>query len=208
MKTYKLRVLYDAKDDQEIFRDIVLTEGQNLEQLHKTIVKSMDFEGDELASFYQSGSDWEKGKEFPLEDMGDEEDAVQIMKKIKIEEVAGKKGDRMLYVYDFLKMSTFLCEVTEVGKKEEAKKYPLVTATQGDFPEETDDEGEEDDDDIFADDPDLAESYYTKVSVPGAPKKGKKAAADDDDDEDLFADTEDGFDDEDFGNASDYDEYY
>lgn len=207
MKTYKLRVMYDAKDDKEIFRDVVMAEGQNLEQLHKTLVKSLDFEGDELASFYQSGPEWEKGKEFPLEDMGDDEDDITVMKKVKIEDIVSEKGDRLLYVYDFLKMNTFLCEVSEVGKKDDGKKYPLIAASQGEMPEDTDDENADDDEDIFADDPDLAESYYTKVSAPGTSKKGKKSGDDDDDDE-LFSDHEDSFDDEDYGNASDYDEYY
>ncbi len=210
MKTFKLRVQYEAKDDKEIFRDIVVAEGQNLEQLHKSIIKAFDFDGDEMASFYESDESWEKGREYPAEELGEEEDGIVIMKKAKIEDMMSDKGDRLVYIYDFMKMSTFLLEVIEIGKKEDAKKYPLVTNSVGDMPEDSDedDELEDDGEDPFADDPDLAESYYTKVggSSEGTGKKGKKSA---DDDEDLFDDMqEDGFDEEDYGNKSDYDEYY
>lgn len=208
MKTFKLRVQFEAKDDSEIFRDIVVTEGQNLEQLHKTIVKSFDFDGDEMASFYMSDENWEKGTEFPLEDMGEEEDETVVMKKAKVESLLKGEGSRLIYIYDFMKMSTFILEVTEVGKKDEAKKYPLVTQSVGDFPEEAEDgEGEDDDDDVFGDDPDLAESYYTKVTKEPADKRGggKKG---DDEDEDIFDDYQDGYDDDDYGNKSDYDDYY
>lgn len=208
MKTFKLRVQYEAKDSKEIFRDIVVAEGQNLEQLHKSIIKAFDFDGDEMASFYESDDTWEKGREYPVEDMGEEDEDIVIMKKAKIEDMMSDKGDRLVYIYDFLKMSTFLLEVVEIGKNEEGKKYPLVTQIVGEMPEEVDDEDEgEDGDDVFADDPDLAESYYTKVGDDGEGKgkKGKKA----DDDDDLFDDLqEDGFDEEDYGNKSDYDEYY
>ncbi|MES2629970.1 MAG: hypothetical protein V4616_13485 [Bacteroidota bacterium] len=207
MKTFKLRVQYEAKDDKEIYRDIVVAEGQNLEQLHKSIIKAFDFDGDEMASFYESDHNWEKGREYPLEDMGEVEDGTVIMKKAKIEDMMSDNGDKLVYIYDFMKMSTFLLEVTEIGKKEDSKKYPLVTASAGDMPEDNDgDEDGEEDDDVFADDPDLAESYYTKVGGSSGGKKGKKG--DDDEEEEPFDDFQDGYDEDDYGNKSDYDEYY
>lgn len=208
MKTFKLRVQYEAKDDKEIFRDIVVAEGQNLEMLHKSIIKAFDFDGDEMASFYESDENWEKGREYPLEDMGDDEDGTVIMKKAKIEDMMSDKGDRLVYIYDFMKMNTFILEVTELGKKEESKKYPLVTQSVGEMPEDSDDDEDEDEDgdDVFADDPDLAESYYTKVGGSGGGKKGKKG--DDDEEEDMMDDFQDGYDDEDYGNKNDYDDYY
>jgi len=210
MKTYKVRVLFDAKDDKEIFRDIVVAEGQNLEQLHKSIVKSFDFDGDEMASFYETDENWEKGREYPLEDMGEDEDDIIVMKKAKVESLLSDKGDRLVYIYDFMKMNTFILEVTEVGKKDDAKKYPLVTQSVGELPEDGDDEdGVDDDDDVFADDPDLAESYYTKVGGDGESRGGKKGKKSADDDDDLFDnDFEDGYNDEDYGSSNDYDDYY
>lgn len=210
MKTYKVRVLFDAKDDKEIFRDIVVAEGQNLEQLHKSIIKSFDFEGDEMASFYETDENWEKGREYPLEDMGDDEDECIVMKKAKVDSLFANKGDRMVYIYDFMKMNTFILEVLEVGKKDDAKKYPLVTESVGELDLDGDDEENEDDDDIFADDPDLAESYYTKVGGDDEGKGGKKSKKATDDDDDIFGsnDIEDGYNDEDYGNSNDFDDYY
>lgn len=207
MKTYKVKVQYEAKDDSEIFREIVVAEGQNLEQVHKSIVKSFDFDGDEMASFYKADENWEKGQEFSLEDMGEDGEDIVPMKKAKVEEVLSTPGDRLVYIYDFIKMSTFLIELEEVGKKAEGKKYPLVVNSVGEIPEDTDDEGldEDEEDDVFAGDPDLAESYYTKV---GKGSSGKGSKGDDDEEEDFFDDFQDGFDDDDYGSKSDYDDYF
>ncbi len=207
MKTYTLKVQFEAADDSEIFREIVIAEGQHLEHLHKTIVKSFDFDGDEMASFYLSDENWEKGQEYPLEDMGDEGDEIVIMKKAKVEDLVSDAGDRLVYIYDFMKMNTFLIELLEVGKKVESKKYPLITKTVGELPEDdVDDEDGDEDDDLFGDDPDLAESYFTPVSKPSGGKKGKKII--EEDEEDLFDDFQDGFDDDDFGSKGDFDDYY
>lgn len=50
--TYKIRVILDVKED--IFRDIIVNETINLEELHFTIAKSFGFKGQEMASFYRT----------------------------------------------------------------------------------------------------------------------------------------------------------
>ncbi len=100
-----------------------------------------------------------------------------------------------------------MCELIETGAKEDKKKYPLVVLSKGDLPENDGEEGDDEDDDFVSDDPDLAESYFTKVGK-ASPSKAKKGSSNDDEDDLLADDFEDGYDDDDFGNSSDYDEYY
>ena len=72
MKAYKFRVVIDT--DEDVFRDIVILENQNFEDLHFAVIHAFGFEGDQMASFYMSNEEWEKGEEIGLMDMsfGDE----------------------------------------------------------------------------------------------------------------------------------------
>ena len=67
MIAYKFRVVIDIEED--VFRDVVILENQNFEELHHAIVHAFGFEGDQMASFYMSDEQWEKGEEIGLIDM-------------------------------------------------------------------------------------------------------------------------------------------
>ncbi|MEX1382091.1 MAG: hypothetical protein AB1Z17_01720, partial [Lutibacter sp.] len=56
---YKIRVILDV--EQDVFRDIIVNEAINLEELHLTIAKSFGFKGQEMASFYLTDETWEQG---------------------------------------------------------------------------------------------------------------------------------------------------
>ena len=60
MKAYKFRVVIDT--DEDIFRDIVILENQNFEDLHFAVIHAFGFEGDQMASFYISDEEWKKEK--------------------------------------------------------------------------------------------------------------------------------------------------
>ena len=68
MKTYVFRVVADIEED--VFRDIEILGSQNFEDLHDMIIESFDFTGDQMASFYMSDENWDKGEEIGLMDMG------------------------------------------------------------------------------------------------------------------------------------------
>ena len=106
MKAYKFRVVIDTDDD--VFRDIVILENQNFEDLHFAVIHAFGFEGDQMASFYMSNEEWEKGEEIGLMDMsfGDEK-GPKDMKSTVIESQIESKHQKILYVYDFLKMWIF-----------------------------------------------------------------------------------------------------
>lgn len=179
-KIYTFRVLLDT--EQEVFRDIEVKSEQTFEQLHHAIQKAFDFSGKEMASFYMSNDEWERGKEIPLMDMnyGDGEEEFS-MAEVKIGELIRKPGQRMIYIYDFLRMWGFFVEMVSVAEADSNTQYPRVAMSLGDAP----DEGSKDMDFNMETD---------------------SAHGDDDDDDDYF-DHDDDYDDEDLENLGDPDSY-
>jgi hypothetical protein len=138
MNICKLRVVIDTEEAQDVFRDIEISLESNFEELHRTILGAFAFSGRELASFYESNDSWDKGREIPLMETGSPEEggAGGTMSSVRIGEVVKSPGDKLLYVYDFLRMWCFMAEVLEVKKASPGKVYPFVTQSIGDAPDE------------------------------------------------------------------------
>jgi hypothetical protein len=151
---YKFRVILDVEED--VFRDIIVSESINLEELHFTIAKSFGFKGQEMASFYRTDNAWEQGEEIPLFDMS-EDGSSPSMQNCLMSETFKIKGDKLIYVYDFMAMWTFFVQLSEISNSTE-KDLPIIALSFGNTPDEapekefTSESLEEDDDiDIFND---------------------------------------------------------
>jgi len=151
---YKFRVILDVEED--VFRDIIVSESINLEELHFTIAKSFGFKGQEMASFYRTDNEWEQGEEIPLFDMS-EDGSSPSMQNCLTSETFKIKGDKLIYVYDFMAMWTFFIELTEIDNTT-VKELPMIALSFGNVPDEAPEKEftseflEEDDDiDIFND---------------------------------------------------------
>jgi adenylate kinase family enzyme len=154
MGTLKFRVLLDSEKNEEIFRDIEIDETDNFESLYRTILKAFNFEGNEMASFYMSNDEWDKGHEIGLFDMrysDEEEDVPSVMKEAVLADFMESTDQKIILVYDFLRMWIFLIELLE--RKEASLDAPKVTLSIGIAPpedskliqEDAFDQGEEDD---------------------------------------------------------------
>ncbi len=128
---YKIRVILETEDD--VFRDIEIKDLQTLWNLHEGIKSAFSLQGDELASFYKSDGNWNQGQEFPLEDMSEDGDG-ETMSDIYIKEAFAKVGDRMLFVYDFMKMWSFYVELLEIIDRKAIGNYPLTVYRFGKMP--------------------------------------------------------------------------
>jgi Plasmid pRiA4b ORF-3-like protein len=131
---YKFRVVIDTEED--VFRDIEIDTLSTFESLHNAILDAFDFEGGEMASFYMSNESWEKGLEIPLMEMDARESgkAGMSMKNTKLEDLVSKPGEKVLYVYDFLRMWCFYIELVEIKKDKPSTIYPRVAMAFGDAP--------------------------------------------------------------------------
>jgi hypothetical protein len=129
MSAYKFRVLIDTTGNEDVFRDIVINPKSNFESFYHAIISAFDFSGDQLASFYLSNDDWDKGQEITLMDMGlaNEVDAVLLMSETKIGKMVTEKGQKRILVYDFLRMWCFLIEfLAEVDEEVDTPEMLLA----------------------------------------------------------------------------------
>lgn len=122
MGAYKFRVVVDTEKEEDIFRDILINGDLTFENFFHAIMSAFEFEGDQLASFYLSNDDWDKGREIGLMDMGFEGDVDDsmplVMAKTDIQSQCKEIGQKLILVYDFLRMWCFLIELLEVQEDE------------------------------------------------------------------------------------------
>lgn len=134
---YKFRVILDAEED--IFRDIAIEKEANLEDLHNAIVNAFGFDGSEMAAFYTCDDDWTQDEEIPLFDTGDVPGEMSIMNNFMLEDVLHQEQTKIIYVYDFFNMWTFLVELAAIEEKEEGESYPILLFSHGQLPTEAPD---------------------------------------------------------------------
>lgn len=169
MSIYKFRILIDSGED--IFRDIEIKSTQTFEEFHNIILASYQFDNSQMASFYLSDDEWNKGQEIALFDMNiAEEDGNKVltMGETPINTQINCVGQHLLYTYDFLNMWDFYIELIEIVVKEKDQSYPQIVYKQGDSPLQSSKDntlsnedianemlassGHKDDDDTFNDD--------------------------------------------------------
>jgi len=131
---YRFRIILDTHED--VFRDIEIEASNTLEDFHNAITQSFGFDGQEMASFYTSNDLWEEGEEISLFDVSDEPGGVRIMGETYLEEVVDEEKTRLLYVYDFLNMWTFMVELADIAEAESGMAYPNLMYSHGQIPEE------------------------------------------------------------------------
>lgn len=186
---YKFRVIIDT--EQDVFRDIEIETSATFEQFHEAILDAFDFESGEMASFYMSNETWEKGLEIPLMDMAG--DASLSMKSTTLAEMVAKPSDKILYVYDFMRMWIFYVELNEVKKDKPSTIYPRVVLAYGDAPSQDSKEM-----DLFGSE--FSEDEFNEMHG--------DIENDDKDEEDMFDADEDYFDESDFkGSYGSYDDH-
>ncbi|SRX75594.1 IS1096 element passenger TnpR family protein [Aequorivita antarctica] len=156
---YRFRIILDTHED--VFRDLEIEASATLEDFHNAITQSFGFDGQEMASFYTSNDLWEEGEEISLFDVSDEPEGIRIMGETYLEDVVDKEKTRLLYVYDFLNMWTFMVELADIAEVEAGQIYPNLMYSHGQIPEEAPEkefisepiEGEDDFDEEFDLDP-------------------------------------------------------
>lgn len=135
MAGIKFRVLLDSNQKEEVFCDILLSLDDNFESFFNAIMKAYGFKGDQMASFYASNENWDKGEEVSLMDVSfGEEGTHKIMATTTIREMVGEPEQKFILVYDFLKMWIFLIEC--IGLQEEIPNAPSILLSVGEKPSE------------------------------------------------------------------------
>lgn len=131
---YKFRVILDAEED--VFRDIAIQETDTLEDLHNAIFNSFGFDGMEVASFYTCDDTWNQEDEISLFDTGDVPGEQRIMSDYALSDILDAENTKIIYVYDFISMWTFLVELAAVEEEEAGASYPELLFSHGEMPAE------------------------------------------------------------------------
>lgn len=137
MGALKFRVLLDSEKEQEVFRDIVISESEHFETFYRTILAAFNFEGKEIGSFFMSNDDWDKGQEISLMDMSYSDDDLEVsrvMSQTTLSDMMEDEHQKIILVYDFFRMWIFLIELVE--KTNEVVSKPKVVFSAGTAPPE------------------------------------------------------------------------
>ena len=132
---YRFRAILDHENKEDIFRDIEIRKTDTFEDLHNVLTQSFGFDGSEMASFYVSNDEWHQGQEIALFDMGQNED-IRMMNETIIEDLLDEDNTKLIYIYDFLNMWTFLVELGEIVEEAQGTDYPNLLFVHGQVPAE------------------------------------------------------------------------
>src|SRR5690606_6692922 len=148
---YKFRAILDAEED--VFRDIAISKNDTLEDLHNAIVNAFGFDGMEVASFYTCDETWNQEDEIPIFDTGDVPGEQRTMNDYALSDILDAQNTKIIYVYDFINMWTFLVELAAIEEPEAGVSYPELLFSHGEMPDEAIEKNFEADmkDDIYGD---------------------------------------------------------
>jgi pRiA4b ORF-3-like protein len=149
---YRFRVILDNDTEDDIFRDIEIKKTDTLEDLHNTITQSFGFDGTEMASFYVSDDQWNQGEEISLFDMSEGINSVRLMNETTLDDIVDDTRTKLIYVYDFLSMWTFLIELAEIVEETDSVDYPNLMFVHGQIPNDAPEKSFEADDSSDYDD--------------------------------------------------------
>jgi hypothetical protein len=131
---FRFRVVLDNDTKDDIFRDIEIRNTDSLEDLHNVITQSFGFDGSEMASFYLSDDEWNQGEEISLFDVSEGDTDIQLMSQTTIDSVVSESRTKLLYIYDFLSMWTFMVELGEIVEEAQGTDYPNLLFVHGQVP--------------------------------------------------------------------------
>lgn len=137
MSTFKFRVLLDNSENEEIFRDILVSSEHTFSDFYNAIIDAFFFRGDQLASFYVSNNNWDKGREISLMDMdlSESPEAPLTMSDTQLGDIVVSEDQKFILVYDFLKMWCFLIDLVEVESADSIDQ-PEIALSIGISPDE------------------------------------------------------------------------
>ena len=138
MPGLKFRVLLDSDKNEEIFRDILIADSDNFESFYQAIIKAFKFKGDQMASFYVSNDEWDKGHEISFMDMSYDDDSIDspaaVMKNAIIKDFLEEPDQKFILVYEFMRMWIFLVEL--IGFDRNDPSTPELLLSVGNAPRE------------------------------------------------------------------------
>lgn len=124
---YKFTILSDEVDN--FVREIAIDSEATFFDLHDAILDSVNYEKNQMTSFFICSDDWEKGQEITLVEMesSSEYDNL-VMDKTKLEELISDENQKLIYVFDMISERVFFMELTEIIPRKTMDKPACLTS--------------------------------------------------------------------------------
>ncbi|MDR0833632.1 MAG: hypothetical protein LBN93_05530 [Candidatus Symbiothrix sp.] len=132
---YRFILVSDEVDDFR--RDITIDSDATFLTLHEAILDAVNYEKDQITSFFICNDDWEKQTEITLIDMGsDFEEDSYIMESTCLSELLDEELQKLLYVFEPLTDRCFFMELKEIipGNNQD---QPQVVKSEGNPPKQS-----------------------------------------------------------------------
>jgi len=128
----RIRIILNVKED--VLRDIEIDASSSMIEFHKTISSFFGFDSSEPSTFFKSNDNWERDEEIKIFKLDDND---KVYSDSSISEFIDSKGDKLIYIYDFLNYWTFFINVNEAVEKIKDKEYPYCVLSVGEVPNES-----------------------------------------------------------------------
>ncbi len=129
---YKFTMLSDEVDSFVRIYDID-SEAKFID-LHDIILDSVNFEKNQMTSFFICSDDWEKGQEVTLVEMESTSEYDNlVMDSTKLEDLLTDENQKLLYVFDMISDRVFFIELTEIIPRKNLDK-PVCVSSEGNPP--------------------------------------------------------------------------
>ena len=127
----RIRVILNVEED--VLRDIEVDGSLSMMEFHKAISSFFGFDSSEPSTFFKSNNKWEREDEIKIFKL-DEND--QVYPDSSVSEFIKSKGDKLIYIYDFLNYWTFFVELYEIDELSNSdSKFECINSV-GDVPKE------------------------------------------------------------------------
>ncbi len=129
---FKFRI---ASDEVNNFRREISIDGTaTFEDLKNAICDSVQYDKNQMCSFFICNDDWEKTKEITLEDMDTDDDQdVWLMDECVLSDYLDDEGQKLLFTFDYMTDRSMAMELTEIVTGR-VLKDPVCTLSLGNAP--------------------------------------------------------------------------
>ena len=126
---FNFRIVSDEVDNFR--REIQIDADATFLDLKNAICESVNYDKNQMCSFFICDDSWEKKKEITMEDMGaDADQDVYLMDETILSDEIDDEGQRLMFTFDYLTDRSFFIEMKEMITRKTLKD-PLCTLSKG-----------------------------------------------------------------------------
>lgn len=132
---YKFRMI--SGDEEAFLREYEIPDNHTFLSFHNFIQKDLGYDTAQLASFFLTDEQWNKGMELTLIDMENDAGPAAIpMESVTLADLLKEKKERLLYVFDIFSDRCFFMELSDIAEPSTSMKYPVCITSIGTPPQQ------------------------------------------------------------------------